>query len=872
MRAAVSSLSAWAEDRRCPRPGVHIDEKRFAGSPMLGVHMDNKHETSMKDQSSSARSASRWIAVIAPCTLLLMAGGWYLGPRLQAQVPAVPIAPPSIDAPNNGVAAPGANGKVGFVMVDPFEMPLGGQPEKKVGDDTSNSPLPPFPTKQPVAPPAPRVNPFPLVVDKAPAFKGLESPPAPMTKQVKTPVAAPKVETTGFVVEIPEPAPTVPVFVADSAKPIQQAPTVIVPSPKQSAPMANEIKPVQPLNLFSDKSVAPPIVLPAPQLEVAAQKDVVPVPLPQVVPPPGGEKPGVLPQPRPVQVFPGLKEGAVRMPVLGDSEVTPLGMTPKATPKVLETQAKYIDGFIDPNNTIDLIQARARLMMLKDTPKRIQVSDETVVTYSVINNKEITLLGKTPGNTVLNLWFATAEDKNKETVLSYLVRVFPDPEAKERLERVYRALEIEINKNFPDSLVRLKLVGDKVMVTGQAHDIFEATQILKIVVANTPGATKIPSEGLANTPRPETPNAKEGATPGQGNYISSGSPSVINMMRIGGVQQVMLRVVVAEVNRSAARSIGLNFSLTNNQGITYLQNLTGGITNGGFGAAAAAANLAGGVTPLGNIPIRLDNGQVALSVNALKRLNYAKSLAEPNLVTMNGQPASFLAGGQFPVPVVSGNAVGGLQGTQFVPFGVQLQFTPFITDKDRIRLTVNATVSTRDASTGTNLGGGGGGGGGLGGGGGGLGGGGTFVPGLNSRTFASTVEMRDGQTLAVAGLIQTNTGADRDQIPFLGDIPFLNRFTGFDRTSAAEQELVILITPELVQPMYHQQLPRLPGSDLFEPSDLEFYLLGRLEGRRMTDFRAPAMTDLHRIRQYNRVEQNYIFGPAGFYNVPLIPK
>ena len=118
-------------------------------------------------------------------------------------------------------------------------------------------------------------------------------------------------------------------------------------------------------------------------------------------------------------------------------------------------------------------------------------------------------------------------------------------------------------------------------------------------------------------------------------------------------------------------------------------------------------------------------------------------------------------------------------------------------------------------------------------------------------------------------MIQTNLGADRDQIPFLAEIPFINRFTGFDRTSSGEQELIILITPELVQPLKcDQPQPRLPGADYFDPSDCEFYLLGRLEGRRSDGFRSPVMSDLHRILQYNRCEKNYIFGPSGYQTTP----
>ena len=235
-------------------------------------------------------------------------------------------------------------------------------------------------------------------------------------------------------------------------------------------------------------------------------------------------------------------------------------------------------------------------------------------------------------------------------------------------------------------------------------------------------------------------------------------------------------------------------------------------------------------------------------------MHYAKSLAEPLLTTSNGKAANFLAGGEFPVPVVTGNAYGGLQGVSFVPYGVQLNFTPYITDKDRIRLSMSANVSTRDTSVGTTIGN-------------------SVVPGMTSRNFSSTIELREGQTLAVAGLIQTNLGADRDQLPFLGEIPLLNRLTGFDRTSAGEQELVILITPELVQPIKAgTPLPRLPGADIFDPSDIEFYLCGRLEGLRTKDFRSPAMTDLQRIQRYNRCEQIYIFGPSGYQNGPAPAK
>src|SRR5262249_526588 len=153
------------------------------------------------------------------------------------------------------------------------------------------------------------------------------------------------------------------------------------------------------------------------------------------------------------------------------------------------------------------------------------------------------------------------EDVNKQTVLSWVVHVLPDPEAKERLERVYKALEKEINCAFPDSLVCLFLVGDKLVVSGEAKDAIGATKILQIIRANAPGAggqppaAAIPTNQLSlnlanlNLADNRAPNTLE-------EYIVQGESNIINMLRIPGEQQVMLKVTVAEVSRSAARSIG----------------------------------------------------------------------------------------------------------------------------------------------------------------------------------------------------------------------------------------------------------------------------------------------------------------------------
>lgn len=623
-------------------------------------------------------------------------------------------------------------------------------------------------------------------------------------------------------------------------------PTPPVPSiPMPPARPGVAAPPVPPLNF------PPPVVRPATlQLPPVTEGPDGPQPAfflqPPVDPGAGGvqpKDPNVLPQPNPLP--PPLGEGQ-RLSKLGIP--VQLGATPMPTEKDLADYRQFVEGVVDPRNTLDLIAGRSRVILLKSTPHRTQIADPNIASLRLLDavaggpmvqgGRQLLVIGNRPGITVLNLWFTDPNDKDKEKILSYLVRVLPDPEAKERLEAIYRALEIEINKAFPKSRIRLTLVGDKVMITGQAHDVADANYILRVVSSNTPGttgaATRPPLSDVRAFANPFDP-LRQAATPGTESYITPGAENVINNMRVTGEQQVMLRVTVAEVNRTAARSIGIDWSVTNNNGVTVFAQRAAGLLGGAGGAG-------------GNLPVILDNGQIPVAIRALRTMNYARSLAEPNLTAMNGQTAFFQSGGQFPVPVLGGfggfGGVGGLQGVQFVPFGVQLNFTPFITDRDRIRLIVQANVSTRDPAGGGNFGG-------------------TNVPGLNTRNFFTTVELREGQTMAVAGLIQNNIGGDAERVPLFGDLPWLGTFFGFRRVSHGEQELVILITPELVHALEPSELMPVPGSDVFEPGDLEFYLANRIESRRTYDYRSPAMTDIHRMLRYRKCEQLYIVGPTG---------
>lgn len=533
-----------------------------------------------------------------------------------------------------------------------------------------------------------------------------------------------------------------------------------------------------------------------------------------------------------------------RLPLL--PEVPAELSDPPVRPDVQREYNRFIEKTVDPEMSLDLIVGRPRILTFRDTPTRIYLAQETVASYDIISDKEIAVVGVSPGRTVLTIWMNDPDQPGQQRVLSYLLRVTQDVGYKVRLEAVYRALEQEINRDFPDSFVKLSLIGDQLVVRGQAKDVIEATQILRIVGENAPPGRRdnqrVQPTNLSVSQTAYSPegvlqaNEELGFTLDRLSTLAGleGDANVINLLTIPGEQQVMLRVTVAEVNRSALRSVGTNLLVEGASGVSF---------DGAFPprvgdlADETLMIIEGGT-------LAVTRGDFRLTVDALKQQNLARSLAEPNLVTLHGRPASFQAGGQFPVPAARVGFGSAAQGVEFIPFGVQLQFVPYIVDRDKIRLNVAANVSTRDEALATDVSG-------------------SNVPGLNTRNFQNTVELREGQTLAVAGLIQTNFGANSTRIPGLGDLPIIGRLFKSDVTSADEQELVILITPELVHPLDPEDCQTLPGSDTFEPGDIEFYIYGNLESHRTQDYRSPVRTDFARQLRYHYCEDLFIIGPNG---------
>ena len=515
----------------------------------------------------------------------------------------------------------------------------------------------------------------------------------------------------------------------------------------------------------------------------------------------------------------------------------------------VERANRLVTGTINPELPLNLVVGRPKVLQLAKAAKRIYVPGVGVIRTEIIDEesgREVAITGIAPGTTTLIFWFDDPNEPGGQSTVSYLVRVFDDP----ILARPITELADDLNTKFPNCFIELDQIEDRLIVKGQVPTITEMAQILQVLVG---------SRGVrADIARPFDPVTVSTAYDLRGDIdplraeeeaayrrrlidpIALAQAGIINQLKVVGEQQVMLKVTVAEVNRTAARTIGMNFLVEDNAGFTVFQSTVGNLVRPGGGGGA-------------NILASLDMGQVRLAIEALRRLNLSRTLAEPNLIAMNGQPAEFQAGGSFPVPIISsgGGGVGGqnLQGVSFIPFGVQLEFTPFIESNGVIRLTLNAEVSTRDESLGTSIGGGAG---------------GTQVSGLNSRNFSTNVQLRSGQTIAVAGLMQTNYGASTDRVPFWGDLPIIGSTAGVNRSSSGEQELVILVTPHLVAPIDCEQRPLLPGSDVHEPTDIEFFVANRLESRRNKDFRATVQTDHARQKTAEKCRvQSYMMGTVG---------
>jgi pilus assembly protein CpaC len=349
--------------------------------------------------------------------------------------------------------------------------------------------------------------------------------------------------------------------------------------------------------------------------------------------------------------------------------------------------------------------------------------------------------------------------------------------------------------------IRVSSSNNQIVLSGEARDAVDAEKAITI------------ARGMATPPEGKDPEKY-----------------VINAMRIAASQQVMLRVRFIEVSRQAERDIGVNWFGGNASGTRGFNTGTGAITQAGPTSASSGVpvfntigTLAGSTVsaPFGVGLFNLANkgGSVDLLITALEKKGLARRLAEPDLVALSGDTASFLAGGEYPVPSVqSSSGTTPVITVLYKPFGVQLTFVPTVLASGIINLRLTPSVSELDYTNAVTISG-------------------TQVPALSKREARTVIELRDGQSFAIAGLLQSDNLRDVSQLPWLGSVPVLGALFRSTSYQQKETDLVVIVTPHLVAPAAPGEALATPFDKQLPGNDVDLFLMGRPEVRKQyTDY------------------------------------
>jgi len=391
--------------------------------------------------------------------------------------------------------------------------------------------------------------------------------------------------------------------------------------------------------------------------------------------------------------------------------------------------------------TITVARGSSAVVEHPTTLERVSITDPEIADAVPVSGTEVVVNGNSAGSTTLLLW---GLDGSRA---AYTVRV----------EANSTFVGDELERLLPGSGIRTSGVGNSIILSGEGVDARVASRAL--VLAQTL------SEGV----------------------------EVINHIGVPDQPQVLLRVRLAEVSRSAVQNLGSRFMWvdpTSPRGATE-----GSVGPGGFGGNFQGAGPDVTFSDAVNFFFFHDPSNVSAFIRALREEGAFQSLAEPNLLAFPGEAASFLAGGEFPFPSVQGGGQQGAVTVEFREFGVRLNFVPHITNSGAIRLEVEPEVSQLDFSGGLEIQG-------------------FRIPAILSRRASTVVELQEGQTFAIAGLMDSQLSRSNSKIPFLGDIPIIGALFQSRELRDSQTELLVLVTPELVYPM--DRAPRVPTGELHD--------------------------------------------------------
>ena len=437
---------------------------------------------------------------------------------------------------------------------------------------------------------------------------------------------------------------------------------------------------------------------------------------------------------------------------------------------------------------LKLISGKSFILESDIDVERIAVGNPEIADIKAITKRQTLINPLKPGTTNLIIWFDKDSRIKTPPMVYDLVVVFDIPH-----------IQKKIDKTASGSEVKVESAGMVLIVKGDVEDQEIMDRILTVLYCFVP------------------PQA------------------VKNLLRLKGPQQVQLEVKIAEVSRSEMKKIGLNW-LSNRSfsghpvGVGLFQagdasgTLSGQAASGrvmgetGSGQAflegsggmlSAAANIAPTFSDAFQIAVSVLDKDITSIISVLKGQGLARILARPTLVAMSGQKATFMVGGEFPVPKDAGD---GATSIDYKQYGITLDFTPTVTGKETINIDVVTGVSDIDYSTTVASGG-------------------VIVPGVTSRGAGTSLQLKDGQSFVIAGLLKESVNSTVNKIPFLGDLPLIGVLFRSKEYVKEESELVILVTARLVRPMNKEEVPPLPGEiEDYNMGDFKFLFTGLAGG------------------------------------------
>ncbi|MDA8745587.1 pilus assembly protein N-terminal domain-containing protein [Rubripirellula amarantea] len=435
--------------------------------------------------------------------------------------------------------------------------------------------------------------------------------------------------------------------------------------------------------------------------------------------------------------------------LLGTAGITPNSASAQQQPVQLTSAESAVNRSISQTvERVEMLVKSSRILTLEDRIPKFQVHNETLLDATPVSQNQIQIFAKAPGTTQLNLW-----DTNDKL---YTVDVTVIPDARE--------VEGILGTQLPYATLKVLPVNNSAIISGTVTNVDDVDRAVAIV------------EQFYAT--------------------------VVNNIKVVGVQQILLHTRIMEVSRTKLRELGIDWGSFTDDAFFYSS--PGGLID--IGQSTVAGDIPSGVDTTNRLFV--NNGDFSALISALRQQDLVKYLAEPTVVATHGRPARFNVGGRVPY-IVPGN--NGQVQVQYEEFGTSIDFLPFVVGPGRVRLEVRPEVSEVDSSLSLTVSG-------------------AQVVGFRSRYVETAVELQAGQTFAIAGLLQSRTESQTKATPLLGELPYIGTMFRKVREKRNDIELLITVTPEFVAAMDPHEVPRGgPGLNSASPNDKELYLKGHIE-------------------------------------------